>query len=112
MMLTLVVAGLVIGCSAPSKRIDFADRSDTITKEVENNVSKLIETDFCPVCDLSGANLDGADLTGAVLEGANLYDANLNGANLTGANLAGAILNGVRGANFSLALNCPPGIRC
>ena len=46
-------------------------------KEVENNVDKLIETNSCPVCDLSGANLVRATLQVANLNGANLTRANL-----------------------------------
>ncbi len=66
-------------------------------------VARLIETQACVGCDLSGSdlnglNLSGANLSGAVLtkadlSGARLSDANLSDANLVGANLQGAILN-------------------
>ena len=71
------------------------------------DLEKLKETNECPECDLSGANLkfanlEWANLKEANLEGANLKDANLRGANLRGANLEGANLEGadLRGANL------------
>ncbi len=93
----------------------------------KQDVVKLIETNSCPACDLSGANLRSADLTGAYLTGANLtgvnltgadltgamlygavlYRADLTGANLTGVNLFAADLDGVIGADFTGALNVP-----
>jgi len=56
------------------------------------HVQQLIETNICPGCDLSGADLSqahiiGADLREANLQGANLIEANLEGADLTGADL-------------------------
>lgn len=72
------------------------------------DLSKLLNTNKCPQCDLSGAglvmnNLTGANLAGANLVGANLSRANLTGADLTGANLSGASLFGANlsGANLS-----------
>jgi uncharacterized protein YjbI with pentapeptide repeats len=62
------------------------------------HVERLLKTNQCPLCDLSGAdlgeaNLYGANLVGANLQGANLNGANLGSANLTDANLAGAKLD-------------------
>lgn len=68
-----------------------------------NDVKRLRETNQCPQCDLSnaelkdsnlfGANLVNANLRGANLSGANLGSANLTDANLTGANLSNAYLH-------------------
>ena len=51
------------------------------------DLNKLLDTNLCRRCDLSGANLRGANLYCADLTGANLV-----GADLTGANFASAIL--------------------
>ena len=58
----------------------------------ENDLKKLLATNDCQKCDLSGTNL----------EGAYLYAANLTGANLTGANLKHAYLNGTNLTNTNL----------
>ncbi|MDD3620765.1 MAG: pentapeptide repeat-containing protein, partial [Desulfobulbaceae bacterium] len=78
-------------------------------QEVRENFQRLLETNACPGCDLSGAVMNRADLAGADLRGANLAgsklylanlaeadlrDANLQGAALGGADLAGADLTG------------------
>jgi uncharacterized protein YjbI with pentapeptide repeats len=59
------------------------------------DVRRLLDTNACSGCDLTGANLRGANLRGANLSGANLSGANLSGADLSGANLSGANLAGV-----------------
>ncbi|MEM9007843.1 MAG: pentapeptide repeat-containing protein [Cyanobacteria bacterium P01_F01_bin.86] len=63
------------------------------------NVRRLLSTNMCAGCDLtgvdlSGAHLIGADLRKANLTGANLSWTNLEGADLTKANLEGANLTG------------------
>ena len=75
------------------------------------DLSQLLSTKKCPLCDLRGAglvmvNLSRADLTGADLSGANLSQADLTGANLAGANLTGASLFGANlsGANLNGAI--------
>jgi len=75
------------------------------------DLSQLLSTKRCPLCDLRGAglvmvNLARADLTGADLSGANLSQADLTGANLAGANLTGASLFGANltGANLNGAI--------
>lgn len=75
------------------------------------DLSQLLSTKRCPLCDLRGAglvmvNLSRADLTGADLSGANLSQADLTGANLAGANLTGASLFGANlsGANLNGAI--------
>ncbi len=74
----LVALALAI---APSTAFDQAD------------LDRLLATNACPNCDLSGADLSGKSLAGADLSGANLRGANLENANLTNANLAGANLD-------------------
>ena len=71
------------------------------------DLQKLMDTNECVKCDLSGANLEGVNLMDANLEVANLMDANLSGANLAyadlnGANLAGADLESARLGRFDL----------
>lgn len=61
---------------------------------VSDNVAKLKNTNACPRCDLSGANLQEADLRDANLSRANLSRANLSGAYLTRAYLGEADLQG------------------
>ncbi|MBE9194558.1 pentapeptide repeat-containing protein [Synechocystis sp. LEGE 06083] len=75
------------------------------------DLTQLLSTKKCPLCDLRGAglvmvNLTRADLTGADLSGANLSGADLTGANLSGANLTSASLNGANlsGANLNGAI--------
>jgi uncharacterized protein YjbI with pentapeptide repeats len=63
-----------------------------------DHLQRLLKTNQCPLCDLSGAdlkdvNLFGANLVNANLKGANLSGANLGSANLTEADLTGATLN-------------------
>lgn len=65
-----------------------------------DHVSRLLKTNQCPACDLSGANLADANLFGANLVNAKLAGANLSGANLGSANLTDADLSS---ANLSRA---------
>lgn len=65
---------------------------------IQENRKRLIETNSCPGCDLSGVDLNRVNLPGANLEGANLTQAKLYLATLTRANFHNAIL---RGAEFS-----------
>jgi Pentapeptide repeats (8 copies) len=51
------------------------------------DLQKLLTTNRCEGCDLSGVNLIGIDLSNAQLQGAKLNAANLAGADLSGANL-------------------------
>lgn len=69
------------------------------TPAQQANVRRLILTNGCMACDLTGADLTethliGADLRNANLQWANLTDANLEGADLEGADLTGANLTG------------------
>ncbi len=76
--------------------------------EIDENISRLILTNACTGCNLTGAdlseahligadlreaNLQGSNLTGANLEGADLTQADLSDANLTGAFLTNAVMN-------------------
>jgi len=86
-------------CAQPAR-----DTRNTTAQAAD--VKRLLATNQCPGCNLSGANLAkanlrfanllNANLSGANLGGASLIGANLNDANLTGADLKGAKLNGAR----------------
>ena len=81
--------------------------ASTAQAENPDHVRRLLTTNACYGCDLSGAVLNsshliGADLRGADLSGAQLTGSNLEGADLTGANLEGADLTGVMLTNASL----------
>lgn len=71
--------------------------------KIQENKDRLLETNSCLGCDLSGVNLDQANLPGVNLEGANLTRANLNMATLTKANLRNAILRGAELSGANLA---------
>jgi len=60
--------------------------------KVQDNIQILKETNSCPKCDLSGANLNRLELSGANLSGANLSRAQMALANLSHANLSDADL--------------------
>ena len=135
MMLTLVVAGLVIGCSSepaaptttPVPVVRQIFPVEDIGQFLAQPNPKICEQCYLADADLAGANLTGAylwsadlsraNLTGADLVGASLTEAYLRGANLSGADLtnatlteadlSGAILDGVIGADFTGALNVP-----
>ncbi len=51
------------------------------------DLQKLLTTNSCEGCDLSGVSLVGIDLSGAQLQGAKLNAANFSGADLSDANL-------------------------
>ncbi len=65
-------------------------------------VKQLLETNECPDCDLSGANLAGAELSYSNLQRTDLCNANLSGADLRNANLRDANLDGASLRNASL----------
>lgn len=64
------------------------------TPAQQANVQRLVLTNGCMSCDLTGADLTETHLIGADLRNANLQWANLTGANLEGADLKGANLTG------------------
>ncbi len=66
--------------------------SNSVQAYNPEQLRRLIDTNSCPGCDLSGADLSGTNLSGANLEGANLSRANLRNANLSGAKLKGATM--------------------
>jgi Pentapeptide repeats (8 copies) len=67
-----------------------------------SDLQKLLTTNRCEGCDLSGVNLIGIDLSNAQLQGAKLNAANLSGADLSGANLTkvSAVGTSFMGANL------------
>jgi uncharacterized protein YjbI with pentapeptide repeats len=71
--------------------------------DLETNISKLINTNYCEDCDLSEANLSGTDFSGANLSGATLNGADLSKADLSKADLSKANLLKInfRRANLS-----------
>lgn len=120
-MLLIKMAGNFDCCDSPlaMKPIRSLSLALTIATALINpaiaenfeDLSQLLSTKKCPLCDLRGAglvmvNLSRADLTGADLSGANLSQADLTGANLAGANLTGASLYGanLNGANLNGAI--------
>lgn len=70
-----------------------------------NDVARLLETGYGPMCDLSNANLSGANLEGANLSGAMLINADLSNTNLQYADLSHAVLNSANlsGSDFRFA---------
>ncbi len=70
------------------------------------DLQKLLSTNRCEKCDLSGVSLIGIDLSGAQLQGAKLNAANLSGADLSSANLtdASAVGTSFMGANLQKAV--------
>ncbi len=66
------------------------------------DLQKLLTTNSCEGCDLSGVSLIGVDLSGAQLQGAKLNAANFSGADLSGANLTkvSAVGTSFMGANL------------
>jgi Pentapeptide repeats (8 copies) len=73
--------------------------------DVAKDLQKLLTTNHCEGCDLSGVNLIGIDLSNAQLQGAKLNAANLSGADLSGANLTKVSAVGISlvGANLQKA---------
>lgn len=72
-------------------------RAESVT--AKENLEKLIKTNSCRGCDLSGLtlnrmNLAGADLEGADFSMAKFFLSNLAGANLKNSNLKGATFGG------------------
>ena len=119
-MLTLVVAGLVIGCSSePAAPTTTPVPVVPVVPQIVPVSQFLAQANpkNCTDCYLADADLIGANLTDADLAGADLSDANLTAANLAGAklqnaylydtNLFGADLDGVIGVDFTGALNVP-----
>lgn len=86
--------------------------SDMIAQvsQKQKNKEKLLKTNQCPDCDLSGEDLSGLNLKNAFLPRANLQEANLIGTDLRGAFLQDAKMCGaelisadLRGANLNFA---------
>jgi Pentapeptide repeats (8 copies) len=67
------------------------------------DLNKLISTNKCVGCDLSGVDLSRKQLVNADLQAANLVGAKLTSTNLTGAKLGGANLTGADLSNTNLS---------
>ena len=107
MMLTLVVAGLVIGCSsepaAPTTTpVPVVPQIVPVSQFLAQANPKNCTDCYLADADLIGANLSEADLGGADLTGADLSGANLSWTNLTDANLTEADLSGTDLTNANL----------
>jgi len=96
-MLTLVIAGLVIGCSsepaAPTTTPVPVVRQIFPVEDIGQFLAQP-NPKICEQCYLADADLAGANLTGAYLWSADLSRANLTGADLVGASLTEAYLVG------------------
>jgi len=91
MMLTLLVAGLAIGCNSPSVGKDAYSYSHERHLFLKSDMTASRD---CHRCDLRGASLYLAKLPNADLRGVNLGCSNIRCVDLTYANLAGADLSG------------------
>ncbi len=67
----------------------------------QDDLDKLIETNACENCNLSGVELISRDLENAQLSGADLSDAKLTSANLDNADLSGTDLRSATLINAS-----------
>ena len=99
-LLSILVVGTASLAEAPAESVTAQIRT--------TNVQRLILTNQCKTCDLTGMDLSkthliGVDLRGAILTGADLSWSNLEGADLTGADLTGANLTGAFLTNATLA---------
>jgi len=100
------------GLSEELSAVSASMQNMAVDKEKRDNLSRLLDTNRCYGCDLSGLDLSGkdledadlekADLANCNLEGADLEDANLKGADLTGANLRNSDLEGTDFYNATL----------
>lgn len=73
----------------------------TVFAYAQADLERLLETNECRHCDLSGAPLAHKQLNKAILEGANMQGADLSGASLRMADLAGVDF---QGANLTLTV--------
>ncbi len=73
--------------------VDDGYGAESVTAKA--NLQKLIKSNSCRGCDLSGVNLNRVDLSDADLEGANLSKAKMYLTNLSRVNLRNADLRGV-----------------
>lgn len=69
---------------------------DAISDAKQGVIERMLDTERCVGCDLSGVDLSGLDLAGFDLERANFRDSNLRNADLGKANLKGANLQNAR----------------
>jgi Pentapeptide repeats (8 copies) len=66
------------------------------------HLRRLLDSNSCRKCNLTGANLRGADLRNADLRGADLRGADLRGADLRGANLSTSLIKMARVRSLSI----------
>jgi uncharacterized protein YjbI with pentapeptide repeats len=69
---------------------------DAISAAKQGVIERMLDTERCVGCDLSGVDLSGLDLAGFDLERVNFRDSNLRNADLSKVNLKGANLQNAR----------------
>lgn len=87
-----------------SETMEIGDKSKNLAadKRKRDNLTRLLDTNKCYGCDLSGLDLSKKDLDGADLEKADLTDCNLEKTSFEKANMKGALLlrANLRGADL------------
>ncbi|MFB2918883.1 pentapeptide repeat-containing protein [Aerosakkonema funiforme] len=99
-LITLAILSAGIDSQQVKSQVNYNNSHET--------VRQLLQSKYCPSCNLQNANLRGASLTGANLEDANLSNVDLSNANLSGELVQFRCGNGpelvpsnLRGANLS-----------
>ncbi|MBD2182635.1 pentapeptide repeat-containing protein [Planktothrix sp. FACHB-1355] len=99
-VITLIFGSTGINLQQVKSQVNYSNSNATVTE--------LLQSKYCPSCNLQNANLRGASLTGANLEDANLSNVDLSNANLSGELVQFRCGNGLelvpsnlRGANLS-----------
>lgn len=88
------VAGAEANAPAPLPPVVAANpappSAEAVNADKQGLIERMLDSERCIGCDLSGADLTGADLSGFDLERANFRNSNLREADLGKANLKGA----------------------
>ena len=88
--------------AAPVEEKTDSETDGTTAEAMQALVEKLLDTNRCYECDLSGVDLSGEDLSGSDLEGSDLSGAILNDTDLAGTNLKGVSFEGAQMRNADL----------
>ncbi len=103
-----IVNTLISSNEDPTRFITFKNGKYSSVRPENIGRSTLIDTKYCPSCDLknedfSNLNLDNSDLSNADLSNSNLSIVNLNNSNLSNSNLFNTNLNflDAKNSNFS-----------
>ena len=95
-------AGSIENNTAAIKEETDAETSVATAVVMQELVEKLLDTNRCYECNLSGVDLSGEDISGSDLEGSDLSGAILNDTDLAGTNLKGVSLQGAQMRNADL----------